>query len=162
MPTVHMLYGFLGAGKSTFARQLEESTKAVRLTPDEWMVTLYGRNPPAEFFSEYWTRVNTLITAQLTRLISIGVDVILDEGFWHRSWRDERRALITSLGAKYILYHINCEESLMRERCRKRNTDGADSFIIEDATFDTLLKRIEPLGADEEHQLVWTGSAAQR
>ena len=37
-PTVYVLCGFIGAGKTTFARELEARTGAVRITKDEWLV----------------------------------------------------------------------------------------------------------------------------
>ena len=35
-----------GAGKTTRARHLEEHLGALRLTPDEWMIPLFGRSQP--------------------------------------------------------------------------------------------------------------------
>lgn len=37
-PTLHLIHGYLGAGKTTFARKLEIDTKALRFTLDEWIV----------------------------------------------------------------------------------------------------------------------------
>ena len=48
MPTVHMIHGYLGAGKTTLARRLEREAPAIRFTHDEWMARLYGIDPPAE------------------------------------------------------------------------------------------------------------------
>src|SRR2546421_108333 len=54
MATVHLIHGFLGSGKTTFARQLEESLPAIRFTHDEWMSRIYGEDPPVERFAEYF------------------------------------------------------------------------------------------------------------
>jgi len=40
MPTAHLIHGYLGAGKTTFARQLERNIPAIRFSHDEWMVRL--------------------------------------------------------------------------------------------------------------------------
>ena len=40
-PTIHMMFGFIGSGKSTFARKLESELRAARFSPDEWMVAPY-------------------------------------------------------------------------------------------------------------------------
>lgn len=42
MPTALLVYGHIGAGTTTVARQLEEQHGAVRFTSDEWVATLYG------------------------------------------------------------------------------------------------------------------------
>jgi predicted kinase len=57
MPTAHLIHGYLGAGKTTFAMGLESETGAVRFTHDEWMRKLYGEDPPFELFAEYARRV---------------------------------------------------------------------------------------------------------
>lgn len=38
MPTVHMIHGFVGVGKTTFAKKLQQEVNAVRFSPDEWMI----------------------------------------------------------------------------------------------------------------------------
>jgi predicted kinase len=56
-----VLHGFLGTGKTTLAKRLERDLRAVRFTHDEWMSALYGSDPPAEQFSEYYARVAALM-----------------------------------------------------------------------------------------------------
>ena len=47
-PTLFLTVGLPGTGKTTAARQLEIEHQALRLTKDEWVRALYGRdNPPA-------------------------------------------------------------------------------------------------------------------
>jgi hypothetical protein len=44
---VYLIVGLPGAGKTTRARELEISASALRLTPDEWQIMLFGdQNPP--------------------------------------------------------------------------------------------------------------------
>lgn len=50
---VYLMHGFVGSGKSTRARQLEQAIHAVRFTPDEWMTLLFGFDPPADKFAEH-------------------------------------------------------------------------------------------------------------
>jgi predicted kinase len=40
MPTAHLIHGFLGVGKTTLARQLEQKIPAIRFSHDEWMTRL--------------------------------------------------------------------------------------------------------------------------
>ena len=39
-PNVYLICGFIGAGKTTFAKKLEEKTGAVKITKDEWSIRL--------------------------------------------------------------------------------------------------------------------------
>ena len=44
MTTLHLMVGLPCSGKSTWARALEERTGALRLTPDEWHLRLFGQD----------------------------------------------------------------------------------------------------------------------
>jgi predicted kinase len=154
MATAHLIYGYLGAGKTTFAKRLEKEINALRFSPDEWMFELYGNNPPAELFSEYHKRIDTIIERYWTNSLRLGLDVILDYGFWSRDSRDKTRAIITANGASHKLYFLDCPEHIQLERCQKRNHDLQGSLYIDDNTFEIFKARFEPLGDDEIAEVV--------
>ena len=39
---MHLMVGLPGSGKTTRAKELERALPAVRLTPDEWHLSLFG------------------------------------------------------------------------------------------------------------------------
>jgi predicted kinase len=149
MPTVHLIHGYLGVGKTTYARQLERQMRAVRFSPDEWLTRLYGDDPPAERFDDFMTRVFDIANEQWQAVVRCGVDVILDYGFWTRSWRDEARRRAAALGAEVRLHALSCPDELARQRIRARNADLQGSVFVADATYDVLRPRFQPLGDDE-------------
>jgi predicted kinase len=57
MATAHLIHGYLGVGKTTFAGQLGQRIPAIRFSHDEWMKRLYGDDPPVEHFEEFCQRV---------------------------------------------------------------------------------------------------------
>ena len=69
MRAIHALHGFIGSGKTTLARRLETQLGALRFTPDEWMTTLYGADPPADEYPDLLDRV---------RLQRAGAAVLID------------------------------------------------------------------------------------
>jgi predicted kinase len=149
-----MIYGFVGAGKTTFAKKLEYSLPAVRFTHDEWVNKLYGDNPPLEQFADYYSRVHELIWDCTNRLLELDQDVILDSSFWSRASRDEARAKAVELGASHKLYFLDVPEVVMLERVRKRNEDLQGSLYIDDPAFELFKTRFEPLGKDEDYVTV--------
>lgn len=157
--TAYLVHGYLGAGKTTFAKQLSERTGAVRYSPDELMVARHGHDPPERDFARYLDAVYAEINAEWPRTLEGGRDVVLDFGFWTRAWRDMARARASAVGAKTKLFWIRCPEETARERCRLRNRAPGESLHIAENTFDVLKSRFEPLAPDEPFELVETGTS---
>jgi predicted kinase len=154
MPTAHMVYGYIGAGKTTFARKLEHDLPAIRFTHDEWMTDLYGHDPPAELFPVYSARVSSRLDAVWKRCFELGLDVVLDLGFWSRAERDAAREFVGSVGGTHVLYALECPEDVMWSRVEHRNRNLGSSLYIARNTFEVFKPRFEPLGADEVHVVI--------
>jgi predicted kinase len=88
MPTAHLVFGFLGSGKTTLAKRLELQHNAIRFTPDEWMVRLFGEAPPVETFQGRAASILDIMQPIWIRCLSLGLNVVLDYGFWSRNERD--------------------------------------------------------------------------
>lgn len=156
-PTLHLIHGFTGAGKTTFARRLERELRAVRFSPDEWMVTLYGADPPAEDFQEFLARVTQVIWDLAVRMLQLGLDVVLDFGFWSRASRDDARAKAQAISVPWKLYSLECSEEVMRRRVLKRTENlPVGALVIDEAAFELFKSRFEALGSDEEHVRIRT------
>lgn len=106
MATLHLMVGLPGSGKTTLARSLEREHSALRLTVDEWHVELFGNDVHDDSSDADWAvhdARHTAIEARLwqtaARALELGVDVVLDFGFWTRQERDEFRGRAHELGA---------------------------------------------------------------
>src|SRR5690348_5585269 len=86
-PTMYLMVGLPGAGKTTIAKELARSQQALRLTPDEWHLPLFGQSLTAGGKRDILE--GRLITVAL-RTLRLGTNVVLDFGLWGR---DERSAL---------------------------------------------------------------------
>jgi predicted kinase len=151
MPAAHLIHGYLGAGKTTFARQLERDIPAIRFSHDEWMVRLYGDDPPAEHFADFYRRIYEQAEEIWPRCLELGVDVVLDFGFWSRSERDATRQKISTIGgAQARLYQLTCPEDEAWRRIEKRTADLQGSLLIDRNSFEVFKVRFEPLDPDEE------------
>ena len=153
MATAHLVFGFLGSGKTTLARRLERRHGAVRFTPDEWMARLFGEDPPADTFGDRAAAILDIMEPLWVRCLSLGLDVVLDFGFWSRAERDRVRAAVEAVGATPVLWAVRCSDDEARERIARRNAAAHRSLYIAPATFDLLKARFEPLDPDEPHSV---------
>lgn len=85
--TLFLMVGLPAAGKTTLARELAGSHRALRLTPDEWHLPLFGESLTADGKRDILEGRMITLALQALRL---GTSVVLDFGLWGR---DERSAL---------------------------------------------------------------------
>jgi predicted kinase len=149
-PTVYLICGFIGAGKTTFAKQLEKKTGAVRITKDEWSIRLIGNDPTIAGYAAWDRKISGLSRDVAFHLAEKGIDVILDEGFWERELRDEMRKRVVKAGAEAVLYYVDTPIETIRERVLQRNsTSTKDSFTISREMLDGYLVHWQPPAEDE-------------
>ncbi|WP_026304506.1 AAA family ATPase [Kaistia granuli] len=157
MATLHLMVGLPGSGKTTLARKLEVEHSALRLTVDEWHVRLFGMDvhddsDDAEF-AEHNARhatVEALLWETAARVLTLGVDVILDFGFWSRSERDEFRAKASDLGAGFRIHYGDASQEVLLERIRARNAElPPGTFHIPENRFVEWMRLFEPPSPDE-------------
>ena len=162
MPTAHLIHGFVGNGKTTYAIKLEKALPALRFSIDEWIATLYGQNPPREKFEVYYRRTAHLIWTMATRALVLGQDIILDFGFWSRASRDDARQRVEKLGAQVVFYRVTCADEVMRTRVLSRTAQMPNGALqIDENALREFRERFEPMGADEPHRIVRTDSALE-
>jgi predicted kinase len=154
-PLAHIIVGFIGSGKTTFARKLEKETGAIRFTKDEWMVRIFGNTPPKDKFAEYDIRMASLATDMALKCLKSGISVIIDEGFWVKGHRDEIRKKVEDTGAIPILYYLEVPLEIMKARTLMRSENPpVDSYTIDEESFDHYWKFFRPPDKDEEFTLV--------
>lgn len=150
MATLFLMCGLPGSGKTTLAQRIERERDALRLTPDEWIARLYGTQltPPALD----WCRdpVEAIQWEVAESALRLGVNVVLDFGFWSRAEREEFRARAAALGAGSEIYFLDLPRAELSARIEARNADPLPStFRVTEAQLDAWWKVFEPPTADE-------------
>ena len=155
-PIAYVICGFIGAGKTTFARKLEKETKAIRITKDEWIIKIFGNKITSDKnFESYDKNITELATDIAFRILKSGKDVIIDEGFWVKSQRDDIKKKLLQAGANPIFYYVKSSIKQMKERVINRSKyPPIDSFEINEEMFDKYLKYWEPPTVEEDILLV--------
>src|SRR5215211_8496459 len=101
-PTLFLTVGLPCTGKTTAARRIEVEHKALRLTKDEWVKALYGReNPP----STQDVIEGRLIEIGL-RVLELGNNVVIDYGLWGRDERSALRQAAADRGATVEMHYF--------------------------------------------------------
>jgi hypothetical protein len=146
MPTLHLVCGLPGAGKTTLAKALEHEGATVRLCPDEWMIALGADAYDAQ------TRetVEQLQWDLAQRLLALGVSVVLENGFWRREERDRYRARAAELGAVAKIHFLDVPRAELERRLVERNTaELVDSYRVSVADLDWMSAAFEAPTAGE-------------
>lgn len=130
MTTLHVVVGLPGAGKTTLAKRLEAELPALRLTPDEWMVPLFGESEAGRKRDA----VEGLLIGVAMRSLRLGVDVVLDFGVWSRDERTGLRHLAADVGSVTRLHYLSVEPEEQWRRLAAR--DDPRSFRIARAEMD--------------------------
>jgi predicted kinase len=150
--TVHLVFGRVGAGKTTYARQYANEHRAVFFCLDEWMANLFTMDAPKPLTLDWMMprveRAERQIWAVAQQILAAGVDVVLELGFFTREQRDRIRALVAAHPTR--THVVDAPADVRRERVRARNRGSATLTIeVDDATFEWAERYFEPLGDDE-------------
>ena len=155
MATLHLMVGLPCSGKTTLAKRLEKECGALLLSPDAWQAALFGSRYadgpfPPETLDRMHDRIESMLWKVAARALSLGVDVILDFGFWSRAERDDYRQKARALGAGCRLHVLDPpREELFRRLAARNRAPGDDSLVIPPACLEKWLEIYEPPGKDE-------------
>jgi predicted kinase len=141
-----VMVGLPAAGKTSRARELASAWNALRLTPDEWMVPLFGQEQPEGKRNILEGRLIWLALSALR----IGVNVVLDFGVWAKDERSALRALASSVGATSQLVYLQVDEEEQWRRVQARPVTGATTtFEMTHADLERWRQIFQPPDADE-------------
>jgi predicted kinase len=150
MATLFLLCGLPGAGKTTLARHIERERSALRLSPDKWIAQLLADASDLAELDRLRSPVEAVQWEVATRVLMLGVDVILEWGFWSREERMHYRAQAEALGAHVELRFLAVELDELRARLARRNAQlPSGTFVVIEAQLDLWWSLFEPPTEEE-------------
>jgi len=145
-PTLFLMVGLPGAGKTTRATQMAGECRALRLTPDQWMIPLFGE-PTAGRKRD--TLEGRLITVAMQAL-RLGTNVVLDFGLWGRDERSALRWLARSAGASCQVVYLPVTRDVQVARVAHRQaTTPHRTFPMPEADLDRWREQFQAPDAAE-------------
>jgi predicted kinase len=144
--TLLLMVGLPGAGKTTRAKELAATHLALRLTPDHWMIPLFG-DPMAD--GKRFVLEGRLISVALQAL-RLGTSVVLDYGLWSRDERSALRWLARPAGAACQVVYLPVDKDVQLARITHRQaTAPHQTFPRSEADLDRWREQFQVPDADE-------------
>jgi len=125
-PTLYLICGLPGSGKTTIAQKIELENSALRLTPDEWILALYGNDLDRPRRDAVRDPIEALQWQVAKRALSLNCNVVLDWGFWSQAERAKYRKEAEALGAqvKLVFLEVSINELWSRISQRAESSKG--------------------------------------
>lgn len=118
-PTLFVLAGMPGSGKSVLATRLATERGAFHLDPDRWFMAL-GLDPHEGGRREVFERLQW---EQGLQLLELGVSVIAESAGWREASRERRRTAAAPLGVRTELHVFDVPLAERWRRIELRNAE---------------------------------------
>ncbi len=127
--------GKICSGKTTYAKRFCHENRAILLSVDEIMLTLFGGDA-GDMHDYYAGRTQCYLFDKSCELVRAGVTVVLDWGFWTRKKRNEARQFYISRGIPCEFHYLCIDNEKWKMRIQHRN-DGVlngknDAYYIDE------------------------------
>ncbi len=144
MPTLTLFCGLPGAGKTTLAKRLEAEGAGVRICTDDLQADLGVAQQDAEFHD----RLQVILYRLALALLDQDVDVILEDGLWTRSEREEKFADARQRGARIVFHVFDLPREVLWARLKDRQP-LAGAYVMSQTELDWAWHIFEPPTASE-------------
>lgn len=134
------MVGLPCSGKTSLAQKLERERSALRLTPDEWQIGLFGQDAKKPEHDVRHTFIEAMLWNIASRALELETNVILDFGFWAREEREDYRLRAKRLGASSEVHFLDVPEDELLRRLADRNSQPSqESFHISEESMKSWI-----------------------
>jgi predicted kinase len=139
-PRLIIVCGLPGSGKTTHAKQVEQTLPAIRFCPDEWMEAL----GIGLWDGQVRERIENLQWKLAQEILALGHNVVIEWGTWGRSERDALRCGARARGAAVELHFIDAPVEVLFDRIRRRNRESPPITLEDVAKWAEVFERPSP------------------
>ena len=152
MAKVYLICGKICCGKTTYAQKLCAENDAVLLSVDEITLALFGQHC-GDKHDDYVERTQNYLFNKSLELIEVGVNAILDWGFWMKEERDYAREFYNSRNIDCEFHYIDISDETWKVRLKKRNrevlAEETSAYYVDDNLATKFASIFEVPGEDE-------------
>ena len=148
-PTVYLFVGAPGAGKTTVANLIQETTGAVHLWADQERQAMFDQVTHSKQESD---KLYDSLNHRTETLLAEGKSVVFDTNFNYRKDRDYMRTLAARYAAKTVIIWMQTPIAIARERAlheHHSDRNGYDTTMTE-AEFNRLTDHLEAPDVNED------------
>ncbi len=149
---VFLICGKLCSGKTVYAQRLQREKKAVLLSVDEIMLSLFG-GYAGEKHDEYAEKTQNYLFEKSLDIVAEGTDVILDWGFWTKAKRTQAKEFYRDHNIECEFRYLCIRDEVWRERVEQRNRavlrGDTKAYFIDDNLAEKFNALFEPPAAEE-------------
>lgn len=153
-PTLFLLYGFPGSGKTYFARQLSEELKAAHVQGDRIRFELFEE---PKFDRQENDIVNHLMMYMAEEFLNADVSVIFDANAARAGQRRALRELARRAKAQTVIIWLQMDLESAFTRVAKRDRRKADdkyAMMLDRTSFDDLVERMQNPTPTEDYTVI--------
>ncbi|MGU3344091.1 AAA family ATPase [Staphylococcus succinus] len=127
MSTIGTLYFFsgkMGAGKSTKAKEIEQTENAVLLSEDEWLEKLYPKQiNNFDDYLNYSKLIKPLLKEHIQHILKVGSNVVLDFPGNTTIQRKWLLSIASEINGNHQLIFLNINDDQCLKRINKRRNE---------------------------------------
>ena len=154
MATLHLMVGLPCSGKTTLAKSLEKECNALLLSTDKWHIKLFGKDTHLIDHNEHdrmHKNIEEIEWEIAKRVLFLGIDVILDFGFWNREERHYFKSEARKFGFEFKIHYLDVSEEELFKRLEKRNKELSEEvFKIPKENMKKYIEVFEPVIEEEK------------
>lgn len=139
-----LICGKICSGKTTYCERLSKEQNAAVLSCDELVLQLFGERL-GDRHEEITGKAQRYLLAQAAKLLELGVNIILEWGFWSHESRRNAEKFFKSRGFETEWYYIEVSDEEWRRRIEKRNREAdGQAYFVDDAIAEKCNALFEP------------------
>ena len=141
MTKIYAVCGKICCGKTTYCQALQKKDRAMLLSVDDLMLAIF---PPqlGDSHDAVAAKAQNYLLARAQELVSLGVSVILDWGFWSQKSRDDLRAFCQQHKILLELHYLHLSDEEWARRIARRNAEVAagrgDAYYVDEGLLEKL------------------------